>query len=135
MRRILAQRQLALAGVAILGVTGSLAITSKGAPHAARLPSAQGSYTALAASSGPQAVGKTTACGAVIRARTEGVANPVLPCWTRLYVTYRGKHVLVSVIDRGPQSSTRQFDLTQALAQRLGLTGVKRIRWSYVGSG
>ena len=133
MRRTLAQRQLALAGLAILGVTGSLAVTSKGAPHPAVLPPAQGSYTALAASSGPQAVGKTTGCGFLIRAGTQGVSNPVLPCGTRLYVGYRGKHVMVTVIDHGPQSSTRQFDLTDALARRLGVLGVKRIQWSYVG--
>ncbi len=135
MRRPLVQRQLALAGVAILGVAGSLAVTAKHPPHAASLPPAVGSYTALAGSSGRQALGRPSACGVVIGSATEGVANAVLPCGTRLYLGYRGKHALVTVIDRGPQASDGEFGLTDALARRLGLVGVKRVQWSYAGSG
>jgi rare lipoprotein A (peptidoglycan hydrolase) len=133
-RRLLAQRQLALAGVAILGATSSLAITSRGHSAARELPAAAGSYTALAGTGGAQPVGTKTACGVVVRATTEGVANPVLPCGMRLYVGYRGENVLVRVIDHGPTSGEREFGLTAALASRLGVTGIKRIRWSYVGS-
>jgi hypothetical protein len=135
-RRALAQRQLALGGLAILGVAGSIAVTSR--THRAanvRLPPAQGAYTALAGSSGPPEVGTTTACDVLIGAGTEGVENPVLPCGTRLYVGYRSTNVLVTVIDRGPKAAGQEFGLTDALARRLGVTGTKRIRWSYVGSG
>jgi len=52
----------------------------------------------------------------------------------KLYITYQGIHVLTQVIDRGPYVSGREFDLTEALADRLGLTGVQRIRWSYAGT-
>jgi rare lipoprotein A (peptidoglycan hydrolase) len=43
--------------------------------------------------------------------------------------------VLVQVIDRGPYVPGRQFDLTDALARRLGLRGVQQIHWSYARTG
>jgi len=130
----LAQRQAALAGVALLAAVVSLAVTSSRHHSRRLLPPAVGSYTALAGSSGVIAYGKRTACGQVIRARTEGVAHPVLPCGVKLYLTYEGKHVLTQVIDRGPYEPGRQFDLTEALARRLGLVGVQRVTWSYAGA-
>jgi len=49
-------------------------------------------------------------------------------------VTYDGRRVLTQVIDRGPSVPGRQFDLTEALAHRLGLVGIQRIVWSYAGT-
>ena len=134
MRLGLAQRQAALAGVALLAAVVSLAVTSSRHHSRRLLAPAVGSYTALAGSSGVIAYGKRTACGQVIGARTEGVAHPVLPCGVKLYLTYEGKHVLTQVIDRGPYEPGRQFDLTEALARRLGLVGVQRVTWSYAGA-
>jgi peptidoglycan lytic transglycosylase len=130
----LAQRQAGLAGVALLAAVGSLAITSPG-HHASALPPPVGSYTALAGSSGAVAYGRHTACGQIIGPTTEGVAHPVLPCGVKIYISLGGRHVLTEVIDRGPYVPGREFDLTQALAQRLGLSGVQRIQWSYAGAG
>jgi len=133
MRLGLAQRQAALAGIALLGAVVALAVT-RGRDHPARtLPPAVGSYTALAGSSGVVAYGKRTACGQVIGPRTEGVAHPVLPCGVKIYLGYEGRHVLTRVIDRGPYQPGRQFDLTEALARRLRLVGVQRVSWSYAG--
>jgi hypothetical protein len=136
MRRPLVQRQLALAGVAILGVAGSLAV-AKGdrASPGTTLPLADGSYTALAGSSGAKAFGTRTSCGVELGPTTEGVASPVLPCGMRIYVGYGGETALVSVLDNGSVPAGRQFQLTDALARRLGLVGVHRIRWSYAGTG
>ena len=134
MRLGLAQRQAALAGVALLATVASLAVTSGRHPSRRVLPPAVGSYTALAGSSGVIAYGKRTACGQVIGPRTEGVAHPVLPCGVKLYLTYEGRHVLTQVIDRGPFVPGRQFDVTEALARRLGLVGVQRVTWSYAGA-
>jgi rare lipoprotein A len=127
----LAQREIALAAVALLAAVISLAITNNTRDHDNGLPQPEGSYTALAGSSGAAAIGRKTACGEVIHPDTEGVAHPVLPCGARIYVSYGGKHVLTQVIDRGPYVPGRQFDLTQALARRLGLHGVQQIHWSY----
>jgi rare lipoprotein A len=127
----LAQREITLAGVALLAAVVSLALTSRGRDDDSTLPEPVGSYTALAGSSGPGAFGKKTACGGVLGPETVGLAHPVLPCGVRIYVTYGRKHVLASVIDRGPYVPGRTFDLTDALARRLGLRGVQQIHWSY----
>jgi len=53
----------------------------------------------------------------------------------RIFVTFRGKTILAPVVDRGPYEGGRQFDLTDALARRLGLSGVQPVRWSYARAG
>jgi rare lipoprotein A (peptidoglycan hydrolase) len=135
MTRRLAQREVGLAGVALLAAAVSLAITSQTQKGDSGLPKPTGSYTALAGSTGSAAFGKRTACGQLLKPSTQGVAHPVLPCGVRVYVSYRGKHVLTQVIDRGPYVPGRQFDLTSALAHLLGLVGVQRIQWSYASTG
>ena len=62
---------------------------------------------ALAGSSGPAAFGRRTACGGVLRADTEGVAHPTLPCGARIFITYNGTTVLTQVVDRGPYVAGR----------------------------
>jgi rare lipoprotein A (peptidoglycan hydrolase) len=133
-RRRLAQREFALAAVALLAAVIALAVVAKTRSDSHDLPDAYGSYPAKAGVSGPASFGKRTACGTVIRPKTEGVAHPVLPCGARIYITYNGKHVLTQVIDRGPNRADREFELTDALGQLLGLTGVQRIRWSYAAA-
>jgi Lytic transglycolase len=133
MKGRLAQREAGLACVALLAAVGALAITSSSGGHARKLPRPAGSYTALAGVGGT-AVGKRTACGDLVGPHTEGVSHPVLPCGVRLYITYHGQHVLTQVIDRGPDEPGRVFDLTPALAERLGLSGVQVIAWSYAGA-
>ena len=128
------RRELALAAVALLAGAIALAVAAQTRTETSTLPAAYGSYPALAGSSGAAAIGKQTACGTVIRATTEGVAHPVLPCGARIYISFHGKHVLTQVIDRGPYTPGRQFDLTEALAKLIGLTGVKRIHWSYAAA-
>jgi rare lipoprotein A len=132
--RPLARREFGLAAVALLAGVIALAVSAQTHSDSSALPAAYGSYPALAGSSGTAAFGKRTACGTIIRATTEGVAHPVLPCGARIYITYNGKHVLTQVIDRGPYVVGRQFELTEALARMIGLTGVKRIRWSYAAA-
>jgi peptidoglycan lytic transglycosylase len=129
------RREVALAAVALLAGVIALAVAAKTRTETSTLPAAYGSYPALAGSSGAAAIGKRTACGTVIRATTEGVAHPVLPCGARIYISFRGKHVLTQVIDRGPYTPGRQFDLTEPLAKLIGLTGVKRVHWSYAAAG
>ena len=130
----MAQRQAALAGLALLAAVISLAVSSSGSHTSSKLPPSVGSYTALAGSIGVVAYGKRTACGEIVGPATEGIAHPVLPCGVKLYISYRGRTVLAEVIDRGPYVPGREFDLTQALAHRLGLSGVQRVHWSYAGA-
>jgi rare lipoprotein A len=135
MRPQLAVREIALGGLALLAAAAALAVTAHVRHHPRTGPQPVGSYLALAGSSGAAAFGRRTACGGVITPDTEGVAHPTLPCGARIFITYRGHTVLVQVIDHDPYATGRQFDLTDALARRLGLSGVQEIRWSYARLG
>ena len=130
----LAQREVALAGLALLAVAVSLAVTAQTRTSSANTPQPEGSYVALAGSSGPAAFGRRTACGGVIGPDTVGVSHPTLPCGARVFITFHGQTVLAQVVDRGPYVPGRQFDLTDALARRLGLSGVQEIHWAYARS-
>ena len=131
MSPVVAQRELALGGLALLATTVSLAVTATTRSPASSLPQPVGSYTALAGPSGEAVLGRRTACGIVIGQDTQGVAHPTLPCGARIYLSYKGKHVLTQVIDRGPYEPGRAFDVTDALASELGLEGVQTVHWSY----
>ena len=131
MRAPLAVREIALAGLALLAATVSLAISAQTRSHDDATPQPEGSFVALAGSSGPAAFGRRTACGGTIGAETEGVAHPTLPCGARLFITYRGATVLTQVVDRGHTVPGHEFDVTQALAKLLGLQGTQTIQWRY----
>jgi rare lipoprotein A len=135
MRPRLAVREVALAGLALLAAAVALAVTAQTRNKHNASPQPVGSFVALAGSAGPAAFGRTTACGGVLRPDTEGVAQPTLPCGVRIFITFHGTTVLTQVVDRGPYETGRQFDLTDALARRLGLSGVQQIHWSYARNG
>lgn len=127
-----AQRTVALAGVGLLAVLVSLALVSPRHDQENRLPRPVGTwYPALAAPYSPAASRRRTACGQRIEARTMGVAHPVLPCGAKLYISYGGRRVLTQVIDRGPNAPGREFNVTKALADEIGLHGTRQIRWTY----
>jgi hypothetical protein len=132
-----AQRQIVLAGVAVLAAIVALALASRGNGKAVtELPqpvSASGGawYTALAGAGQPR-YGRRTRCGYVLRPGTVGVTNSVLPCGVLVYVAYKDSpQILTRVIDRRPVLPGRKFDLTPRLAEDLGVDGVQRIRWVY----
>lgn len=132
----LAQRELALAGVALLGAVVALALVIGRADSKSALPKPAGAwYTALAGVRQAGGIGKRTACGQILTADTNGVSHPVLPCGAKIFLSFDGKSVLTQVIDRGPFVPGREFDLTEPLAAKLGLGGVQRIRWAYAASG
>ena len=135
MKPALAQREIALAGLALLAAVLSLAVSEQTRKGGGTSPQPEGSYTALAGSSGPRAFGRRTACGGVIHPDTEGVSHPTLPCGARIFISFHGLRVLTQVVDRGPYVPGRQFDLTDALARRVGLSGVQQIHWSYARAG
>jgi rare lipoprotein A (peptidoglycan hydrolase) len=135
MRPHLAVREAALAGLALLVATAAVAITAQTRQGDKASPQPEGSYAALAGSSGPAAFGRRTACGGLLRPDTEGVAHPTLPCGVRVFITFHGRTVLTQVVDRGPYVAGRQFDLTDALARQLGLQGVQQIHWAYARAG
>ncbi len=73
---------------------------------------------------GPGLYGNGVACGGTLMPGTMGVANKTLPCGTMVKLRYHGRSVTVPVIDRGPYVAGRDYDLTEAVKQRLGFPGV-----------
>jgi hypothetical protein len=140
----LAQREVALAGVALLAVLIALAF-AEGRESEAATPATEGVpvvgvgveagdtwYRALAApyrGNGEE----RTACGQRLNDRTEGVAHPVLPCGAKIVLRFGDATALTQVIDRGPDAPGREFDVTERLAERLGLSGTQRIEWRFAG--
>jgi rare lipoprotein A len=76
---------------------------------------------------GPGFFGGHLACGGTLGAGTLGVANRSLPCGTRVTFRYGRRSVTVPVIDRGPFSGSREWDLTAATKRRLGFPDVGTI--------
>jgi rare lipoprotein A len=69
---------------------------------------------------GPGLYGNGLACGGTFTPSTIGVAHRSLPRGTKLTLRYGGRTVRAKVVDRGPFSGGREFDLTAATKQRLG---------------
>ncbi len=127
MKGTLTQRLVALAAIALLGAAAALAaIASDRSSDSGPRPVQW--YSALAAPYRPPA---RTSCGLRTTARTLGIAHPVLACGAKLFVAYGATEVLTQVIDRGSQVPGRDFDVTTALARRLGLHGTQRVRWAF----
>ena len=73
---------------------------------------------------GPGLYGNGVACGGTLMPGTMGVAHKTLPCGTKVKLHYRGRTVTVPVIDRGPYVPGRDYDLTEAVKERLGFPGL-----------
>ncbi len=76
---------------------------------------------------GPGLYGNTTACGQKLTRELVGVAHRKLPCGTMVEVSYRGRSIVVPVVDRGPYARGMRWDLTSAAAEQLGFAATARI--------
>jgi hypothetical protein len=133
-----AQRLLGLAAVAFLGALIALAVIERRSDDATAAPTAGGAiapgggwYSALAASRGPARDAEKTSCGLILTVRSLGVTHPVLPCGAKVLVRFGGETVLTEVIDNKLKSAGRQFELTDRLAQELGVNGTQEIDWRF----
>ena len=128
----LAQREFALAAVALLALVVGLAIASgRGeSTSGTQLPRRVGPWQTARAGLVASLQSGTSACGISLGPTSKGVAHPVLPCGAKLYLGYGNEVVLTQVIARGPEEQGIQFGLTQALARALGIEGSATIRWS-----
>lgn len=129
----LAQRATGLAAVALVSAVIPLSLTHRdlGRSGGQTLPKAVGWASATAAPYGPSASERRTSCGMRFTQDLPGIAHPVLPCGVKLYISYRGKLALAQVVDRGPKVPGRTFDITIALARKIGLHGTQNVRWAY----
>jgi hypothetical protein len=128
----LLQRQAALAGVALLAVLGALALardesSATGEPGA--VAPAVRWRTALVGIS----TGGRLKCETPIDASTLGVIHPVLPCGAKVVVRANGHRIRTEVVGQTPAGIRHEFDLTPALASRLGVEEPTRIRWRFAG--
>ena len=81
------------------------------------------SKTALASWYGPGFYGNRTANGEMFTPQTVGVAHKSLPFGTPVTFEYNGKSLTTAVNDRGPFIPGREFDLSSAAADQLGMKG------------
>ena len=132
------QRAVALAAVALLASVAALALSretrgSDAAPGDAEpvAVAETGWYSALAGSRGAPRDAERTTCQKILTTRSLGVTHAVLPCGAKIYIAYGGTEVLTEVIDSRMRRQGRQFELTEALAQRLGIDGTQQIRWRF----
>ncbi len=76
---------------------------------------------------GPGFYGKKTACGQRLHRGTIGLANRTLRCGESVAIYYKGKTIVVPVIDRGPYANGADWDLTEATGKALGIGGTAQI--------
>ena len=75
--------------------------------------------------------GQALACGGHMTPGMMGVANKSLPCGTKVTIRYRGRQVRVAVVDRGPYSGAREFDLGPGVRSALHFDGVGTVQVAY----
>ena len=132
----LLERQVALAGVALLAALGTFALGHRAAPQEpsrarAALTVAVPWREAAVGVYGPGFYGRTTECGIRLTRRIAGVAHPELPCGAWIVLSHGGREVEARVVDRGSFGSGEEFALTQALAARLDVAGIELVRWRF----
>ena len=136
----LAQREIALAAIALLAAIVSLALTAHGGRAKARsllqpVTLEGGQWRTSLAGASPTRYGRRTNCGIVLEPGTIGVTDSVLPCGIKLYVAFRNSpRILTQVIEHRPVPPGRKFELTPRLAEKLGVDGVQKIRWVFAGA-
>jgi rare lipoprotein A (peptidoglycan hydrolase) len=83
---------------------------------------------------GPGFYGQETACGQKMTPVVVGVASRTLPCGTLVLVSYKGHHLTVPVIDRGPYAHNgATWDLTWGAASALSIEDTVRVKTKIVG--
>jgi predicted RNA-binding Zn-ribbon protein involved in translation (DUF1610 family) len=137
----LAQRLVILAAVALLAGVAAVAIVAQQAPDesAAALTSAPapaGWNIAFAGSRGATGDAQRTTCGQVLSPESLGVTHPVLPCGAKIILRSGDKQILTEVIDHSLVEPGRQLEVTEELAQMLGIDGTVELEWRFAtGSG
>lgn len=127
----LARRQAALAGVALVGALGAIALSRVGDDSDAASPPTPVAQWETASVGTFEPTAEPTTCEVTVKAQTVGIAHPVLPCGAKLFVEYQGRAVQADVVAQGPVDAGLAFDLSPALAQLLGVTEEATIRWRF----
>lgn len=140
MNPALAQREVALAAIALLAAIVSLALTSHGNREKTKsllqpVTLDGGRWRTSLAGATSARYGRRTTCGILLRPSTIGVTDSVLPCGIKLYLAYgNSPRILTQVIERRPVPPGRKFELTPKLAEKLGVDGVQKVHWVFAGT-
>jgi Lytic transglycolase len=131
----LVQRQAVLAAAALLATLAVLALSRENDGGAVLQPTVPAVRweSAVVGVLPDRAYERPTSCGSSLDPGTIGVAHPVLPCGVDLVVRVGGKQVRAEVVDHRPVRRGLVFDLTQALAHQLGVTGRPTIQLRFAG--
>lgn len=81
---------------------------------------------------GPGFYGNTTACGQRYDDKIIGVAHKTLRCGTMVEFEHQGRVVAAPVIDRGPYTRGREWDLSAGLCRALAHCFTGPIAWRLV---
>ncbi|HEX6667333.1 MAG TPA: septal ring lytic transglycosylase RlpA family protein [Solirubrobacterales bacterium] len=132
---------IALAVACLGGISAAQAATGGASSYEAVAPPAPESEGGVAFSTplrygsaswyGPGLYGRNTACGVTLGPTTLGVAHKSLPCGTTVKFVYRGRTLITQVIDRGPYTKGRTWDLTIAASKALGFESAGIARLAY----
>ena len=140
----LLQRLLGLAAVALLAGLVALAVVREdGQTNDAAVPTPapaaegdDGWYVALAGSRGLPGDAQRTTCGdAADRRVARGLAPGAARAARSSSSLFDGQEVLTEVVDNRLSTAARQFELTPALAARLGVEGTQELRWRFAVRG
>jgi rare lipoprotein A (peptidoglycan hydrolase) len=98
-------------------------------------PSNNKTGTSTASYYGPGLYGNRTYDGTVMKKDSMWVAHKTLPMGTKVKFTYNGKTVTLPVKDRGPFEPGREWDLSEAAAEQLGMKsdGVANVQYEILG--
>ena len=130
----LVQRQAGLAAAALLATLGVLALGKRAEEPGPATPAPTIRWESAVVGVVPaRAYARPTSCGTELDSASIGIAHPVLPCGVDLVVAYKGKEVRAEVVDSAPIGDGRDFDVTKALADRLGFSGRHTIQWRFAG--
>jgi hypothetical protein len=135
----IAQRLVLLGGVALLAAVAAMAIvaqraTDDGAAALTSAPAPAGWNIAFAGSRGATGDAQRTTCGQVLAPQSLGVTHPVLPCGAKVVLRSGDKQILSEVIDNALVEPGRQLEVTEALAERLGIEGTVELEWRFATS-
>src|SRR5687767_723897 len=129
------QRLVLLAAVAVLGAALALAAVERlEADSGTRLTGAEapsGWFVAFAGSRGPVGDAERTSCGQVLSSESLGISHPVLTCGAKLILRRQDTQVLSEVIDNTLVEAGRELEVTEGLAEILGLKGTAEIEWRF----
>jgi hypothetical protein len=135
MTETLPQRLVVLGAVALLAAVSALALVERlpddGSTAFTSASAPAGWNTAFAGSRGSAGDAQRTTCGQVLAAESVGVTHPVLPCGAKVVLRHGETQVLTEIIDNTLVEPGRQLEVTQALAERLGIDGTVEVEWRF----